>query len=179
MTEERHGLEPSALTIDYLRRSHENGSLYSKSTKHNTIDFKAPVLMPDGSNKQITKESKEVYFYYPNDEMNHMTGLEDTYYDDKGNHIKTHIHSMHISGVTENGKPVKFGLGKSVRGKELDNKDIENFARVRNIKNGDNFVSLASSLNNMERNSKNGHKHGADNIKPYNYNKYNKKSNNK
>src|SRR5207302_633525 len=57
--EERHGLEPSALTIDYLRRSHKNGSLYSNSSKHNTIYLKVPVPMPDGTNKQITKNSKK------------------------------------------------------------------------------------------------------------------------
>src|SRR6266542_992423 len=120
--QERHGLEPSALTTDYLRRVHKEGSLYSKSDKHNTIDFKVPVPMPDGSNKQITKTSKEVYFYEPDDRMNHITAKEDSYYDDKGNHVKTHMHSMHISGVTTSGKKVAFGLGKDVSGKELDNK---------------------------------------------------------
>src|SRR6266498_2681639 len=172
-------LKPSALTIDNLRRSDMNDSLYLKNYRDSIINFKTPVLISNKSNKQVTKKSKEVIFFYSDDKddgNNHIIVKEDSYFDNKENHIKTHMYDIHFSGIMTNGNPVKLGLSKDIMEKELNNKDIRNFTYIHNIKNEKNFIFFNKRVNNMEilnsYDREYGQKCKAHNIKLYNYNTY-------
>ncbi|RIA80078.1 hypothetical protein C1645_793293 [Glomus cerebriforme] len=166
--------------MEYLRQLHKNGTIYAKSYKHNKVDLKEPVPIPGGRNI-AREESKEVIFYYPNERTNHATATERSYYDSNGNHIITEVEDLHLTGVTTKGIKKGFGLGPDVKtGKELDNKDIENY--TNNIHNGDNLYKLGEIINNMEISYeyavKNGDPYTKENhdIQPYNYNEYTSKN---
>ncbi|RGB35115.1 hypothetical protein C1646_700390 [Rhizophagus diaphanus] len=183
--EERHGLEPSPQTIKYLREGHQTGEIYAKSFNHNTINFNNPVPSPyfpaneineDISVTQmpvvsITRESKDVIFYYPEERTNHITATEHDYYDAEGNHIMTKMIDMHATGVTADGDRQVLGLGTDVTGKELSNENIERY--TNQIHNGNNFNSLINEITNVEYAREIGGQEDLH-VKPYNYNQFNR-----